>query len=191
MRNPCGMSIPYGHRAYAATRSGTVHAAPDDAILRPINPSMARVPGTAVAEKTAEDRSRYRYGLAIPTRWMDCDPYGHVNNAQYYSFFDTVVGHMLIEKRVLRGPFWKAIGLVIASECAYIAPINFPDVIDAGLRIGRMGSTSLHYEISLFKQGESTPAASGSFVHVFVDPDTRRPVPIVEPVRQLMSALTL
>ena len=144
-----------------------------------------------MVEKTREDRSRYRYWLAIPTRWIDCDPYGHVNNAQYYSFFDTVVAHMLLAKRVLRGPFWNAIGLVIASDCAYFAPINFPDVIDAGLRIGRIGSTSLRYEISLFNPGESAPAASGSFVHVWVDPDTRRPVPIVEPVRQIMAALLL
>ncbi len=138
-----------------------------------------------------ETRERYRYWLPIATRWMDGDPYGHVNNVQYYSYIDTVVTTMLIEKQVLRGPHWRAIGLAIESQCNYHAPITFPQVIDAGLRIGRIGNSSLRYEVGLFLQGASTPAAVGHFVHVFVDPETRRPVPLVEPVRAAMAELML
>ncbi|MGB0210729.1 acyl-CoA thioesterase [Algiphilus sp.] len=138
-----------------------------------------------------ERRERYYYWLTIPTRWMDGDPYGHVNNVQYYSFIDTVVTTMLIEKEVLRGPHWNAIGLTIESHCNYHAPISFPDVVEAGLRIGRIGNSSLRYEVGLFRRGDEQPAATGHFVHVFVDPETRRPVPLVEPVRAAMQALTL
>lgn len=143
------------------------------------------------ADKIVETRDRYRYWLSIPTRWMDGDPYGHVNNAQYYSFIDTVVTTMLIEKQVLRSPHWNAIGLVIESQCVYSAPITFPEIVDAGLRIGRVGSSSLRYEVALFKKGEGKPAAVAHFVHVFVDPQTRRPVPLVEPVRAAMAALMI
>lgn len=138
-----------------------------------------------------EPRQRYRYWLSIPTRWMDADPYGHVNNAQYYSYVDTVVTDMLIAKQVLRGPHWNAIGLVIESGCKYHAPISFPERLDAGLRIARIGNSSLRYEVGLFKDGESAPAATAFFVHVFVDPESRRPVPLVEPVRAAMQALVL
>jgi acyl-CoA thioester hydrolase len=141
--------------------------------------------------KIQETRERYRYWLPIATRWMDGDPYGHVNNVQYYSFIDTVVTTMLIEMQVLRGPHWNAIGLAIESRCTYHAPITFPEVLDAGLRIGRIGNSSLRYEVGLFRQGDATPAAVGEFVHVFVDPETRRPTPLVEPVRVAMQALML
>lgn len=143
------------------------------------------------ADKIVETRDRYRYWLSIPTRWMDGDPYGHVNNAQYYSFIDTVVTTMLIDKQVLRSPHWNAIGLVIESQCVYSAPITFPEIVEAGLRIGRVGGSSLRYEVALFKQGDDKPAAVAHFVHVFVDPETRRPVSLVEPVRKAMLELTL
>lgn len=144
-----------------------------------------------MAAATLETRDRYRYWLRIPTRWMDGDPYGHVNNAQYYSFIDTVVTSMLIEHQVLRGPHWNAIGLVIESRCTYHAPITFPDLIDAGLRVGRIGNSSLRYEVGLFRSGDDGPAATAEFVHVFVDPETRRPRPLVEPVRAAMQRLSL
>lgn len=144
-----------------------------------------------MAVSQTETRDRYLYWLTIPTRWMDGDPYGHVNNAQYYSFIDTVVTSMLIEKQVLRGPHWNAIGLAIESQCNYHAPITFPESVDAGLRIGRIGNSSLRYEVGLFLKGEAAPAAVGHFVHVFVDPDTRRPVPLAEPIREAMRTLLL
>lgn len=144
-----------------------------------------------MSDKTIETRERYRYWLPIATRWMDGDPYGHVNNVQYYSFIDTVVTTMLIERQVLRGPHWNAIGLAIESHCNYHAPITFPDRIDAGLRIGKIGNSSLRYEVGLFVKDEPAPAAIGHFVHVFVDPDTRRPVPLHPAVRAAMRELML
>lgn len=142
-------------------------------------------------DKIAETRERYRYWLPIATRWMDGDPYGHVNNVQYYSFVDTVVTTMLIDKQVLRSPHWNAIGLTIESQCNYHESITFPEVVDAGLRIGRVGNSSLRYEVAIFRQGRKQPAATAHFVHVFVDPVTRRPVPLAEEVRKAMSALML
>jgi acyl-CoA thioester hydrolase len=141
--------------------------------------------------KATELRDRYRYWVEIPTRWQDGDPYGHVNNVVYYSYFDTAVTKMLIERRVLRGPHWNAIGLCIESQCQFHAPITFPEVVDAGLRIGRVGNSSLRYEVGLFLRGQEEPCASGYFVHVFVHSETRKPVQIVDQVRDAISALVI
>jgi acyl-CoA thioester hydrolase len=138
-----------------------------------------------------ESRDRYRYWLPIPSRWQDGDPYGHVNNVVYYSWFDTVLTKMLIERKVLRGPYWNAIGLCVESRCEFHAPVTFPATVDAGLRIGHIGNSSLRYEIGLFSQGCEQCCASGYFVHVFVDPETRKPVPLVQPVRAEMQALAI
>jgi len=138
-----------------------------------------------------ETRGRYGYWVSIPTRWMDGDPYGHVNNAQYYSFVDTAVTRMLIDKGALRGRNSKSIGLCVESGCQFLAPISFPETIDAGVRIGRVGNSSLRYEVGLFKAGETQPAAIAYFTHVFVDPETRRPVPLSEEVKATMRALML
>ena len=139
--------------------------------------------------RPTETRDRFFYWQKVPTRWMDNDQYGHVNNAQYYSFIDTIVNKMLMEKQVLQGPHWTAIGLVIASGCEFMAPITFPETIDCGLRIGKIGNTSLRYEVGLFKEGELQPCAVGHFTHVFVDSKTRRPVPLAAAVRSAMTAL--
>jgi acyl-CoA thioester hydrolase len=141
--------------------------------------------------KATELRDRYRYWVEIPTRWQDGDPYGHVNNVVYYSYFDTAVTKMLIERRVLRGPHWNAIGLCIESQCQFHAPITFPEVVDAGLRIGRVGNSSLRYEVGLFLRGQEEPCAIGYFVHVFVHSETRKPVQIVDQVRDAISALVI
>lgn len=144
-----------------------------------------------MTEKITENRDRYLYWVSIPTRWMDGDPYGHVNNVEYYSFIDTAVTRMLLDKGVLRNPAFKGIGLCVESQCQYHAPISFPETIEAGVRIGRTGNSSLRYEVGLFKQGEEHPAAVGSFTHVFVDPETHRPTPLSDEVKQGMQALTL
>lgn len=141
--------------------------------------------------KTAETRDRFRYWLTLPTRWMDNDQYGHVNNATYYSYIDTIVNTMLFEKKILDGPHWNAIGLVIASGCEFFAPLSFPQIVECGLRVGKLGNTSLRYEVGIFLADEPQPCAVGHFVHVFVDPQTRRPVPLVTAVRESMSALML
>jgi acyl-CoA thioester hydrolase len=139
----------------------------------------------------AETRGRYGYWVSVPTRWMDGDPYGHVNNAQYYSFVDTAVTRMLIDKGALRGPHSGSIGLCVESGCQFLAPVSFPETIDAGVRIGRVGNSSLRYEVGLFKSGEAQPVAVAYFVHVFVDTETRRPVPLSEEVKAAMRALML
>lgn len=142
-------------------------------------------------DTSAETRDRYAYWVSIPTRWMDGDPYGHVNNAQYYSFVDTAVTSMLIDKGALREPHSNAIGLCVESGCKFFAPVSFPGTIDAGVRVARVGNSSLRYEVGLFKAGEAQAAAVAYFVHVFVDPQTRRPAPLSEEVKVAMRALML
>ena len=138
-----------------------------------------------------ETRNRYSYWVSIPTRWMDCDPYGHVNNAQYYSYVDTAVTRMLIDKGLLRGPASRSIGLCVESGCQFLAPVSFPETIDTGVRVDHVGNSSVHYEVGLFKSGEAQPAAVAYFIHVFVDPQTRRPVPLSEEEKTTMRALML
>jgi acyl-CoA thioester hydrolase len=123
-------------------------------------------------------RGDYPYGIGIPTRWMDCDAYGHVNNVIYYSWFDTAVTAMLIERGVIVMHHSPSIGLCVESHCEYLAPVEFPETIEARVRVGRVGDKSLRYEIGLFRAGRDEPAAAGYFVHVFVDRASRRPVPL-------------
>jgi acyl-CoA thioester hydrolase len=129
----------------------------------------------------------YPHRQAIPTRWKDNDVYGHVNNVEYYSFFDTIINEYLIRSGgldILGGP---VIGLCAESHCAFTAALGFPEPVQAGLRVAHLGKSSVKYEIGLF-DGD-TPAATGWFVHVFVDRATRRPVPIPEPIRSALSKL--
>jgi acyl-CoA thioester hydrolase len=121
-------------------------------------------------------RAGYRHFLPIGTRWMDNDVYGHVNNVVYYSYFDTVVNEYLIRAGALDIEHGATIGLVVETQCNYFAPLVFPERVDAGLRVARLGSSSVRYEVGLFREGEETPAAQGHFVHVYVDRVTRRPV---------------
>lgn len=125
----------------------------------------------------------------IPTRWMDNDVYGHVNNVVYYSFFDTAVNAHLIETGVLDLDTSPAIGLVVETGCRYAAPIAFPDRVDAGVRVARIGTSSVTYEIGLFRNDEAQPSAFGHFTHVYVDRQTRRSTPIPEAVRAVLEAL--
>jgi acyl-CoA thioester hydrolase len=122
-----------------------------------------------------ERREDFAWGLDIPTRWADCDAYGHVNNIIYYSWFDTAVTRMMYERGVLSRET-PAIGLCVESRCEYFAPVEFPEVVEARVRLGRIGEKSLKYEVGVFLHGREEPAAAGHFVHVFVDRATRRPV---------------
>lgn len=126
---------------------------------------------------------------SITTRWMDNDIYGHVNNVVYYSFFDTAVNAHLIDQGVLDPAASSVIGLVVETGCRYAAPITFPDRVDAGVRVARIGTSSVRYEVGLFRNDEPTAAAFGHFTHVHVDRETRRPVPIPEAVRKVLEAL--
>jgi acyl-CoA thioester hydrolase len=132
----------------------------------------------------------YPHTLAIPTRWMDNDVYGHVNNVQYYSYFDTVINEYLIRAGGLDIHDGEVIGLCAESHCTYHAAIAFPDTVRAGLRVGELGRSSVRYEIGLFAGEQDEPAATGWFVHVFVDRATRRPAEIPEGLRTALERLT-
>lgn len=140
---------------------------------------------------TVPTRADYRWFLSIPTRWMDNDVYGHVNNVVYYSYFDTVVNRMLIAEGLLDIERSPTIGLCVESHCTFAAPLVFPDTVEAGLRIGRLGNSSVRYEIALFREGIEAPAATGHFVHVFVDRATRRPAPLDETARSILGRLMI
>jgi acyl-CoA thioester hydrolase len=136
-------------------------------------------------------RSEYPQLLEIPTRWNDNDVYGHVNNVEYYAFFDTVINHWLITEGGLDIHAGEVIGICAESHCEYRAPLAFPETIEAGLRVGHLGRSSVRYEIGIFKQGDPEPAATGWFVHVFVAEATRAPTDIPAPIRSALERLVV
>ena len=136
-----------------------------------------------------DERSAYRVFRSIGTRWSDNDAYGHVNNVVYYSWFDTVVNAHLIEHGVLDIQHGETIGLVVETQCNYFAALAFPQVVEAGLRVARLGSSSVRYEIGLFAAGASSTAARGHFVHVYVDRQSRRPVPLPKALKSVLEKL--
>ncbi len=127
--------------------------------------------------------------LAIPTRWNDNDVYGHVNNVEYYAFFDTVINAYLISDGGLDIHGGEVIGLCAESHCEFRGPLAFPETVQAGLRVGQLGRSSVRYEIGLFGEGAAEPAATGWFVHVFVDRFARRPVEIPAALREALERL--
>ncbi|WP_242124216.1 thioesterase family protein [Sphingobium sp. Sx8-8] len=137
---------------------------------------------------TRKDYAQFRQ---ITTRWMDNDVYGHVNNVIYYSFFDTAVNAALIDAGVLAPERSEVIGLVVETGCRYAAPISFPETVDAGIRVAQLGTSSVRYEIGLFRGDEEEASAEGFFVHVYVDRDSRRPAPLPEPLRAFLSGLVM
>lgn len=134
-------------------------------------------------------RTAYRHFQTIPTRWMDNDVYGHVNNVVYYSYFDTVVNQYLIEQGVLDIERSPVVGLVVETQCNYFASITFPDTVHAGLRVARLGSSSVRYEIGLFRNDDPETAARGHFIHVYVDRENRRPVELPAGLRATLERL--
>ena len=134
-------------------------------------------------------RDAYPWFLAIPTRWMDNDTYGHVNNVTYYSYFDTVVNEHLVRAGGLDIREGAAIGIVVETACRFHASLSFPEVVDAGLRVARLGRSSVAYEIGLFSRDGGMAAATGRFVHVWVDRTTRRPIDVPAPVRAALLPL--
>lgn len=122
-------------------------------------------------------REDFPWSVDVPTRWADCDAYGHVNNVIYYSWFDTAVTRMMYERGAL-SMHAAAIGLCVESHCEYFAPVEFPQTVEVRVRLGRIGEKSLRYEVGVFLPGAEAPAAAGHFVHVFVDRESRRPAPL-------------
>ena len=133
----------------------------------------------------------YPHRHAIPTRWNDNDVYGHVNNVEYYAFFDTVINAYLIGAGGLDIHRGEVIGLCAESHCAYRAAFGFPETVFAGLRVGKLGRTSVRYEIGLFSEGAREAAAEGWFLHVFVGREDRRPAEIPAQVREALERLVV
>jgi acyl-CoA thioester hydrolase len=134
-------------------------------------------------------RADYRRFYPVTTRWSDNDIYGHVNNVIYYSYFDTAANRYLIEQGGLDIGDGRIVGYVVNSGCHYHAPITYPENIEAGLRVDRLGNSSVQYGIAIFRDGVDEAAAHGHFVHVFVDRLADRPVPIPETLRAALQRL--
>jgi acyl-CoA thioester hydrolase len=132
---------------------------------------------------------QYPHRLAIQTRWKDNDVYGHVNNAEYYSYFDTAINAWLIREGGLDIEHGEVIGLCVESHCEYHSALAFPDQIEVGLRVGKLGRSSVRYELAIFRAGQDEVTAEGHFVHVFVDRENRRPLPIPAPLRGALERL--
>ena len=166
-------------------------APPDPVSPGPISPGPAR-PDPASPDPAAPDpderrRDAYRYFSPVTTRWIDNDVYGHVNNAVYYQFFDTVANAYLIERGGLDIARSETIAFVVASRCRYHVPIAHPAAIEAGLRVNRLGRSSVEYGIGIFVAGEAATAAEGTFTHVFVDRAGGRSVPIPAATRAALE----
>ncbi len=142
-----------------------------------------------MTRQTPHTREQYRYVQTITTRWMDNDVYGHVNNVVYYSYFDTVVNTYLIKSGVLDPAHGAVIGLVVETACQYVRPIAFPDVVHVGLRVARLGNSSVRYEVGLFANDEETAAAQGHFIHVYVERATGQPTPLPAALRAALAPL--
>jgi acyl-CoA thioester hydrolase len=136
-------------------------------------------------------RAEFAHFVAVPTRWMDNDIYGHVNNVLYYAFFDTAINQYLIAEGGLDIAGGRVIGVAAETHCQFMQSLAFPDVVEVGLRVGRLGNSSVRYELAIFKQGQATAAATGYFVHVFVDRETRRAVPMPPGIRAALERLVL
>jgi acyl-CoA thioester hydrolase len=134
-------------------------------------------------------RGGFRIWRAMPTRWMDNDHYGHVNNVVYYSYFDTAVNGYLIEAAGCDIRELDAVGLVAETSCRFLKSISFPDELEIGLRVERLGRSSIVYGIAVFRKGDEAAAAIGRFVHVYVDRASRRSVEVPEPIRRAVAAL--
>ena len=131
----------------------------------------------------------YPHRFAIQTRWKDNDVYGHVNNVEYYSYFDTAINAWLIREGGLDIENGEIIGLCVESHCEFRAALTFPEVIEVGLRVGRLGKSSVRYELAIFREGGDEVTAEGHFVHVFVDRENRRPTPIPPRLREALERL--
>lgn len=136
-------------------------------------------------------RSDFGWFLSIPTRWMDNDVYGHVNNVVYYSYFDTVVNTHLIEEGGLDIHASAVFGVVVETSCRYWQELCFPEVIEAGIRVVHLGRRSVQYEVGLFRKDVQEPAAAGRFVHVYIDRQTRKSVAIPETIRAALTPLVV
>ena len=142
-----------------------------------------------MSKENIETRDRYPHFLSIQTRWSDNDIYGHVNNVTYYSYFDTVVNCFLIDQGSLDIETDSVIGMAVETMCKFNKPLAYPEVLEAGLRVGKLGNSSVRYEIGIFQEGAAEAAAMGHFVHVFVDRATGKPAPIPDAIRSALERI--
>ena len=143
-----------------------------------------------MSESSLPSRENYKVFYPITTRWSDNDIYGHVNNVAYYSYFDTVANQYLIEEGGMDISDGRVVGYVVNSGCDYHSPITYPERIEAGLRVDKLGNSSVQYGIGIFREGEDNPAAHGHFVHVFVERAANQSVPIPELLRAALEKIT-
>ena len=134
-------------------------------------------------------RGQFAHFLALPTRWMDNDAYGHVNNVVYYSFFDTAVNRFLIDRGVLQVDSSPVIGLVVDTGCRYHRPLAFPDTVEVGIRVAHLGTSSVRYELAVFRHDDDEAAAEGHFVHVYVDRESRTPTRLPDELRAVLEEI--
>lgn len=134
-------------------------------------------------------RSDFRYFQTVTTRWSDNDAYGHINNVQYYSFFDTVVNHFLIDVAGLDIHHAEVIGVAVESKCTFRRALAYPETLEAGMRVEYTGRTSVRYGIGIFRQDQEEAAAWGYFVHVFVERESMRKTPIPEPIEAALDTI--
>jgi acyl-CoA thioester hydrolase len=142
-----------------------------------------------MSQKPQITRAEYPHFLSLPTRWMDNDVYGHVNNALYYAFFDTAINEYLIAEGGLDITNGAVVAFAVESQCQYLRPLAFPGTLDIALRVGKLGNSSVRYELAVFGHEESLAAAVGYFVHVFVDRQTQRPVSMPTAIRAALERL--
>ncbi len=136
-------------------------------------------------------RDAYKHFVSIPTRWRDNDLYGHVNNIEYYGYFDTAINLYLIEQGGLDIHAGALIGVCAESHCKFLAELAFPEIVDAGLRVEHLGNSSVRYGLALFRKDSAEAAAEGWFVHVFVDRTSRRPAMLTIEMRSALQALEM
>jgi acyl-CoA thioester hydrolase len=142
-----------------------------------------------MADRIPPRRADYAWFRPITPRWMDNDVYGHVNNAHYYAYFDTVVNRYLIEAGGLDIHGGPVVGFVVSSACDYFRPVAYPEEIEIGLRVDRLGRSSVQYGLSLLAAGDEAVRAAGTVVHVFVDRATSKPVEIPAPIRRALESI--
>ena len=144
-----------------------------------------------MTKQRPHDRSDYACFTTITTRWNDNDPYAHVNNVVYYEWFDTAINEYLIKKGVLDVENGEMVGLVVKTGCNYFVPVSFPDVIHAGIRVAKLGNSSVGYQVGIFRNDDEEAAAQGEFVHVYVNRKSRQPVSLPTPLREALKPLQI
>ena len=144
-----------------------------------------------MSKPNLKTREQFKFFFPIQTRWADNDIYGHVNNVTYYSYFDTAANSLLIQKTGFNIHNSEIIGLVVDSACSFLQELSFPEMVEVGVAIGKIGNSSLRYELAIFKQDQTQAAAQGNFVHVFVDRQTRKSTTIPQYMREVLHAYML